>query len=173
MTPNAHHYVQNISRTKSDMFSHVGYTFFRSSRLLFFRKWVIENCNSSNFRLVERDWSLRTRRHESIVLEVRAAGIRMSSATFNPTEPASCHMFDSKLRKIDWTLFELLASITMITHDSATENAARDLPNLAQTNQSLWKLNTCYEETCLNGAVIPRWICAESVLKPRHLSCHV
>lgn len=70
-------------------------------------------------------------------------------------------------------VFEHFANITLITHDSVIESTECDVANLAQTKQLIRELNTCYDETRFNRAVIPRWICAESVLKPLHLLCHV
>ena len=50
----------------------------------------------------------------------------------------SRHVLDSKLKKrLNSRIFQLLANITLITHDSVPESTACDLPNLVESNQSL------------------------------------
>ena len=74
----------------------------------------------------------------------------------------SCAWQQTKKKRLNSRTIQLLANIALITHDSVTESAACDLPNLVQSNQSLWELNTREEGTCLSWALILSWIFAES-----------
>jgi len=52
---------------------------------------------------------------------------------------ASRHVFDNEkqLKKMNSTVFEIFANITLIKQDAVTECTACDLSNLTQSNQSL------------------------------------